>query len=67
VVLWDAADDADRLEVCPRVAGVVVDVLQRKVVCVEPRPEFAPLFRAIPELVDREGCFSAREEATAGG
>jgi hypothetical protein len=66
--LWDAADDADRQEICRALSSkVVVDMLEREVICVEPRPEFAPLFRAIPGLVDREGCFYAREEATARG
>lgn len=62
--LWDNADLRQRRDLLNAIVDAVhLDVLARRLVCVEPKPEFAVLFRRIDELEERNGCFYIKGEA----
>ena len=46
--------------------SVVIDVADRRLVCVKPNPPFAPLFR-MDGLSEKEGCFYVEEEGEEAG
>ena len=47
--------------------SVVIDVAARRLVCVKPYPQFAPLFRMDGMEVSTDGCFYYREEDEEAG
>jgi hypothetical protein len=41
--------------------GIYIDMIEKRLVCVKPYPQFAPLFR-LDGLREKEGCFYVEEE-----
>jgi hypothetical protein len=63
--LWDDADLPQRRDLLHAILETVrVDVLARRVLCVEPKPEFVVLFQQMEELEEENGRFYIREAAT---
>jgi hypothetical protein len=56
--LWDDADIRQRRELLHAILlSVQVDIRAWRVICVEPKPEFVPLFRQVEDLEEDNGCF----------
>jgi hypothetical protein len=65
--VWTGATQLERREMLRlMLQAVYVDVLEVCLVCIGPKPAFAPLFRQVAGLVEREGCFHpAKTKRTA--
>lgn len=60
--VWAEATQAERRDILKGLLErVFVDVAGARIVCVEPQPSFVALFRQVPTLKERDGCFYLAE------
>jgi hypothetical protein len=56
--VWAEATPAERKELLGLVLEtVVVNVVEERLICVEPKAPYVALFRQVPDLQECDGCF----------